>query len=363
MTGPAPIHAPDAAPWVRHRAIFAFGFRAAGRGMLLPLLAGQGIAALVIRSLPPLAENAAGTASGIWLHLPAAAAAIGALSATIAAWPLLGRGEPSAALVARLQPGPAGGVLPLGAGALSALTLGLLAAGLGWMASLRWANERLPATAAYAPLVAEGDAILDQRHPELFLSASTRRPARSLVLTPMAIMAGAAGGLAPRRLWVEADGEPLHREALQVASSHARVEVPFATQRIQNLTLRTDAAPGIAVLFVPGTAELVLEGPRSTVANAMLAAVSHVIPAATALAVAALVRARVAAGLLRVAAMLLVLVGAASQLAPSGAAVAAFAAGRWIPAEQNVLTWASCWLCAAAAATLAAMVLATRHRS
>ena len=182
----------------------------------------------------------------------------------------------------------------------------------------------------------------------------------ALTLRPQA-MYSVGREYSPTRLRITADGEPLHDGWLVVRGSNRQLKLSFAARPLASIEVTTNPEAGLILAFAPGRVEGVLAIPKSGLLNALLAAGSYLIPAAFALATACLMRRLLALSVAVALAATMVVLAALFDWLPNGAALAAYAEGRWLPAE-NLLGRVVDSLWIVAVPTIAAVFTTGRRR-
>lgn len=311
------------------RATFALCLRPVfRRGLALsaPLL---GMAALAVAARPPLADP---TAAALWLHLPAFLEAVVCTATVVDAWPPFLREHPARPWVERWRPGPLAGCLAAGAAALVGL-LGVLAiCACGFEAALGLTGVERPAPRVVLRPLAHRAAVLDERRPRLRVLSGTEEPVRRVGLSPAASLPP-GGSLRAARLRVLADGRPVHPGWLEVSTSFESVVVDAGDRTFRVLEIERAPDRGLVLWFAPDSIHVELTRTRSRLLNAILAAGGYAAPVAFVLACLALLRGLLSRTVAVNTAVVLLAGIALADLAPCTPWVAAYAAGRWAPAE------------------------------
>ncbi len=302
------------------------------RRLVLPSVFAIGFAWLATRAdAVRTTTGDADFAALVWLHVPALWLTGAALLIAIDEWPLFHRGREDAAWIARIAPGPWHGCAAAMAGALLGLAtgLGIVAA---VFAALLTASEGAHVRAR-VPLPAIGE-------PTLVPNAGTirfdARDAGSIAqLDVRATPIRRVGDpILPVGLEVFADGARLHDAPFEVAASSHRVRLRFEARDVEQIEVRR--SPGYAPVllsFPPNAIEAGSATERSAIGNAILAALSYLLPATLALATLCVLR-RVVRGPVAVVLLLGVpIIATVLELTPNGAAIDACARGRWLPSE------------------------------
>ena len=326
--------------------VFGFGLRGTSKQLVLPLLGTLGIAWLGIAWQPPLQGGGAGSdaAARLWLQLPACGLAIAAVAAILEAWPLLCRDRCGATLVSRLQPRWAQGCVAAGAGALVALAGSLALSGVaftGMLAAHGVDTDRVRQHVRFESTV--GAPVLDAQRRRLVFRARVTQTMTELRLTPLAF-ATERGEYRPAQLRITAGGRPLHDATLTIGGSGERLSITFPAQPVGEIEIEALPGSGLLLLLQPGAVEGLLAQAKSDALNAVLAALSFLVPAALALALGSLLRGRIGLPVAVAGGTALVLASTALAATPNGAAITAYAALRWLPGE-NYLAMHALGLC------------------
>jgi hypothetical protein len=303
--------------------------RLTARRLCLPFAVAMAACWFCLRLTPPLGDGAgAADASGLWLHLPCATLSFAAVAAALGAWPLLSRAHARAALLVRVRPAGVDGCAPAALGALVALAAALLLAGLGFAAMQSARGLGGDAHARVALVCADARPILDRAQRQL----TWRAPAEPLAEVRIRVLAFAAdpgrGGEAALR--VTAAGSALHDAPLVVRGNTEDLVLPLSARVLPSLEIAVEGGSDLVLLFPADAVRGVVADARSGAVNAMLAASAYLLPAALALALAALLRRFLSAPVHMAGAGLCLLLFLITDWLPGSTAIAAFASHRWI---------------------------------
>lgn len=317
--------------------VFWFSLRATLRRLLLPLVIANAAAWFCLSSQPPIAgagEDAAAVGR-LWLHVPALLLTVVAVTAALDLWPLLSRDRPGADLLRRLHPGPLDGCGAVAAGAWVALAAVLAPTGISFYGMLQ--AQGFPADSVRAHIALqprEKFPLLGSALAALHFDLPPATVVDGLRLNPQAIVQDVTG-YAPVDVEVVADGVRLVPQPVRFGGNYENIVLRFAPRVIESIELRTAPRASLALWFhASDSIEAFAPGARSLLANAILAAITYLVPAALMLACACAVRAHLALPVSLALGAALLLIGTLFDLTPNAAAVTAFAADRWLGTEN-----------------------------
>ncbi|MHC4513944.1 MAG: hypothetical protein ACYTGW_07700 [Planctomycetota bacterium] len=267
--------------------------------------------------------------AGLWLHLPAFLLSATCLGAALEAWPLYSRERAGHGLLLRLQKGPLSGCGAAALGTLAALAVSLLLGGAIFQAMLN--SFDLAHKSVHARIRFTTDQPhLDERRPHVTLSTSEHLSIESLRLRPSGYVTSA--DIRPAQIRVLGDGKALHGGWLTLIGGE--LHIPLEPPRsIRELSIQRHPDSSLLLVFHRETVWGRSTQTYGELANCLLAVLSYLLPAALALAVMAVGHRHLGlpvgfgAGLATLSLSTLV------DLTPNGAAVRAFARGRWLPTE------------------------------
>lgn len=268
-----------------------------------------------------------------WLQLPVfAAAALCAFTAAIF-WPLFAARRDGADHVLRIQRGPLRGIGAVVLGALLAqlvLVLPLVVAASRWLGGPAEARARV----VIAP---PADPLLDGIGNRLTFTFAPIL-ASEIELRPLA--APPRGALSPTWLEVLADGErlPAANGALHVAIEQTGqiLRLQFPPRRLASLQI-VQTAGNVPVVLAEDSLAVVGAEPRSSLWNAVLAALLSLVPTFTALAVAAASGSRAALPTVSCVIGGLLFVQTFAGAGPVDDAMRAVMRGHWLPSTGAFL--------------------------
>lgn len=269
-----------------------------------------------------------------WLQLPVFVAAATCAFAAALFWPLFAAHRPGADHVLRVQRGPLRGIGAVIAGALLAqlvLALPIVVVMSHWFGAPPDARARVV-------LAPPTDPLLDGVGNELRFVLPAPIDATEVDLRPLA--APPHGALEPTVLDVFADGErlPAANGAPHVAveQSGRILRLAFPARRIAVLRI-VQTAGNVPVAFAADSVAVVAAARHSSWWNAMLAALSSLVPTFTALAVAALCGSRAAMPTVSCVIGGLLFVQTFAGAGPADDAMRALLRGHWLPATGAFL--------------------------
>lgn len=257
-----------------------------------------------------------------WLHLPAFTAAALCGYTAIEAWPTFAHRRPGADWVLRLRSDPWFGCASASLGAMLALALLLLPIGIA-------AALTSPPPRAYHALLADTVPILDAERDHIDYTIGGIACAE-LRLRPFAFVPPATP--MPTRLEVLADGSPLTEAPLAIAGTRDLLPIAFAPRTIQSLTIRRTAG-NLPLLFADDAVVAVESAPRNRWLNGLCAVSWHLLPLATALALAMLLAPFAALPTITLLFGSALLVQTLGSLTPAGEAFTLVLRGRWLSSE------------------------------
>lgn len=283
---------------------------------------------------PPGAGAAAERTAVLWLHLPCFFTTAAALCAMVEVWPLFARGRPGADWVARLRPGRLGGCGAVSAGTLLALAACLLGVGAGFAGVLSALGMDLAPLHSQHRLL-ERPRFLDTEHPELAVDGPGEVMVAGILLRPRAILPpGTAFETTP--VTITADGDGLHDGPIQLGGELEDFSLSFAPRRIGVLSIRRAEGRGAPLMFGTESIRAVAAARQSWILGCILGAFTYLFPAALALALACLLRQRLALPIVVVGVLAVLTASTILDLTPNGMAITALARERWFPGEETL---------------------------
>ena len=260
-----------------------------------------------------------------WLHLPAFTAAAVCGYTAIEAWPAFAQRRPGADWVLRLRSDPWFGCAGAALGAMLALALLLLPIGIA-------AALTSPPPRAYRALQPDTVPILDAERDHIDYTVDGFDCAE-LRLRPFAFVP--TDTPLPTKLEVLADGAPLTEAPLAIAGTRDLLPIAFAPRTIRSLTIRRTAG-NLPLLFADDAVVVVEATPRSRWLNGLCAASWHLLPLATALAIAMLLAPFAALPTITLLFGSSLLVQTLGSLTPAGEAFTLVLRGRWLSSEPLI---------------------------
>jgi hypothetical protein len=322
-----------------------FSLRATLRRLLVPFVAANAVAWLCLGSQPPLqgAGDDAAAVGRLWLHAPAFLLTIAAFAAALELWPLLSRERPGADLLRRLQPGPCDGCAAFAAGAWLALALALAATGAGFALMMR--AHGFPtghARAHVAPLPLQRVPVLGGNQTVLQFDVPELGPVVGLRLNPRLALRDVED-YRPVDVRVSADGAPLHDGTLRFSGSNEHRDLTFPPRTLRRIELAAEPGSGLLLSFLErGSIETVGARAFGAIANAVLAALSYLAPAALLFACACAARRHLALPVSLAVGLALLIIGTLLELTPNTRALSAWAADRWLGTENLLAASGPC---------------------
>lgn len=340
--------------------IFGRCARATAAHLAFPLAVAIAATWFCLDGAPPIATTGpAQDAGALWLHLPCIALAVAALASALDTWPLFCRDRPGAVILARIKPRGADGCVPALLGSATALAAGLAVVAILFTWMLEAKGRSLGTVRAHVAFETQAAPPTLRAAGSLRFHASASEPIEAITIHPLGLVGGPPDAHAGLR--VSSAAGPLHAEALTYHGSGERITLRFAPGRIDTLEVSSSPSSQLPLLFPAGSVEGLGAAPRSALANAVLAALSYVIPVVLGLATAALTRRHLRLPLTAVAAGSWLLIFMTVDWLPNSGAVAHHAARRWLPSE-NYVEMAALSLCMVAVLLLAAAFRGGRQK-
>jgi hypothetical protein len=257
-----------------------------------------------------------------WLHLPAFTAAAVCGHAALEAWPAFAQRRPGADWMLRLRSDPWFGCGGAALGSLLALALLLLPIGMATAVVAPMPHSHRALTPATVP-------ILDAERSSIDYPAEGHE-CRQLRLRPFAFLPPTTP--VPTTLEVLADGAPLTETPLAIAGTRELLPIAFPPRAIRSLTIRRTAG-NLPLLFADDAVVAIDAAPRNRWLNGLYAAAWHLLPLATALAIAMLLAPFAALPTITLLFGAALLVQTLGALTPAGEAFTLALRGHWLASE------------------------------
>lgn len=306
--------------------------------MVAPVIATWLIGVVLVATTPVNQRLGADRSAGYWLHVPELLLVVAALAAMLDAWPPLSRARAGSDWLMRIRPGPLHASGWAAGGGLAALGLCLLASGVAFFVTEKaFGIDSGPVRRRVAFTALAARPYLAGSQTELHFATGARQPLADLELRPVEVFhpdVRTEEGTAQIR--VLADGTPVHPGWLKCGSGSVelRLEPP---RRVRTLAVQRRDRTGPA-LRLTADAVIGLDGEaHSGLANCLLAALSYLSLGLLAAGALLLGQKHLVLPVNLALGLMAVVLAAMLDVAPTNAAVAAFARGRWVLGEGVLL--------------------------
>ena len=319
------------------------------RGLAVPFVAALLMCWLALLALPHREGTGADRIAGQWLHLPGLLLGAAGLGAVLENWPPFSRDRDGSNWILRVTGRPLHGCLVAALGNLTGLALALATIGLlfyGLLAACGFDQGVIRTSVRFHR--AGDQAVLNNGLPSLSFEARNDEPVSTIRLRPQAVY---AKDFSPARMRVLADGRPLHEGWRDNFGRDVTLQVT-PPRPIARLTVERQAGLGVGLLFDANSVEGVTPQTRAGILNCVLASTTYLAPLILALAVMIVGHAHLALPVNLAAGIVTLLLATLLEVTPNGAAITAFARGRWLGTED---VWRSLPSIGAAVAVLVAL--------